>query len=215
MGPSRPERSLWAANLKRSCPLRVNLRPLLPCAERPLRSEEPTPTHKPGMCHNATLVAQGMPSSQVAAFQPRALGYHGQEQEGREGHQVHDPLQHRRPSGAQADRPHQPGRGRQDLLPHPLSASGRPGTIETTATAGMVRPMLASAEPSARFMPVCKRLSRAARKARAAATGAWRSNPAAASAPSGSHTPPAGTGCMPDDRARMPPLARRQAGCRR
>ena len=37
--------------------------------------------------------------------------------------------------------------------------------METTATAGMVRPMLASAEPSARFMLVCKRLSRAARKA--------------------------------------------------
>ena len=64
-------------------------------------------------------------------------------------------------------------------------------TIETTAMAGMVRPMLDSAEPTARFMPVCKRLRRAARNATAAATGAWRSNPAAGSAPSGSHTPPA------------------------
>ena len=34
------------------------------------------------------------------------------------------------------------------------SARGVPSTIYTTATAGIVKPMLASAEPSARFMLV-------------------------------------------------------------
>ena len=37
--------------------------------------------------------------------------------------------------------------------------------IETIATAGIVKPMLAKAEPSARFRLVCRRLTRAARSA--------------------------------------------------
>src|SRR5205814_847005 len=45
------------------------------------------------------------------------------------------------------------------------SASGNPMKIATAATAGMVRPMLASAEPSARFRLVCMRLRNAARTA--------------------------------------------------
>ena len=45
------------------------------------------------------------------------------------------------------------------------SVSGTSSRMETTATAGIVSPMLASAEPSARFRLVCSRLSRAARSA--------------------------------------------------
>ena len=43
--------------------------------------------------------------------------------------------------------------------------SGSPSSIDTTATAGTVSPMLASAEPSARFRLVCMRLAAAARTA--------------------------------------------------
>ena len=54
------------------------------------------------------------------------MWHHGQEQEGREDHQVHDPLQHRRPPGAQGDHPHRQGQRRQDLLPHPQPERERP-----------------------------------------------------------------------------------------
>ena len=44
------------------------------------------------------------------------------------------------------------------LLSYPNpSVRGVPSTIETAATAGMVRSMVASAEPSAKFWAVCKR----------------------------------------------------------
>lgn len=42
------------------------------------------------------------------------------------------------------------------------SVSGAPVQMNTAATVGIVRPMLASAEPSARFMLVCSRFARAA-----------------------------------------------------
>src|SRR4029079_17258732 len=50
------------------------------------------------------------------------------------------------------------------LLPSP-SSRGCCSAIETTATAGIVRPILASADPSARFKLVCSRLDRDARTA--------------------------------------------------
>ena len=49
-----------------------------------------------------------------------------------------------------------------DLMSRP-SVSVQPVASETMATAGIVSPMLASAEPSARFRLVCSRLARAAR----------------------------------------------------
>jgi len=45
------------------------------------------------------------------------------------------------------------------------SVRDHPVASDTMATAGMVRPMLASAEPSARFRLVCMRLRAAARRA--------------------------------------------------
>ena len=45
------------------------------------------------------------------------------------------------------------------------SVSGKPNHTAVSATAGMVKPILAKAEPSARFKLVCKRLALAARKA--------------------------------------------------
>ena len=45
------------------------------------------------------------------------------------------------------------------------NSSGRSSSTAATTTMGIVNPMLASAEPMARFMLVCKRLARAARMA--------------------------------------------------
>ena len=52
-----------------------------------------------------------------------------------------------------------------DALASSPSVSVQPVLMETMATAGMVRPMLASAEPRARLRLVCRRLARAARSA--------------------------------------------------
>ncbi|OQC07353.1 MAG: hypothetical protein BWX79_01901 [Alphaproteobacteria bacterium ADurb.Bin100] len=48
------------------------------------------------------------------------------------------------------------------------SVSVQPVASATMATAGIVSPMLASAEPMARFRLVCRRLARAARRAASA-----------------------------------------------
>ena len=50
-------------------------------------------------------------------------------------------------------------------LPLRPRTSGRSNAIEATATTGIVSPILASADPSARFMLVCSRSARAARTA--------------------------------------------------
>ncbi len=51
-----------------------------------------------------------------------------------------------------------------DFVSMPM-VTGMPVIIDTIATAGMARPMLASAEPKARLRLVCKRFFRAACKA--------------------------------------------------
>ena len=49
--------------------------------------------------------------------------------------------------------------------PNGRQLNGRANTIDTIATTGIVRPMLASADPSARLKLVCRRLASAARTA--------------------------------------------------
>ncbi len=68
---------------------------------------------------------------------------------------MNDALKNGRAACAKRDHGHQQGKGEEHaFLGTQAKGRGSPRTIDTSATAGMVRPMLARADPRARFMLV-------------------------------------------------------------
>ena len=95
----------------------------------------------------------------------RLLRHHGEEQERREDHERTTPsIMLVRPR-AEPDRADEEGqREQRDVLRRPgRGSAGYPRSRHTATTTGIVRPMLASAEPRARFMLVCRRSASAER----------------------------------------------------
>ena len=117
------------------------------------------PSIMPGTGPPLIILLVGVPASRSGAD--------GEEEEGGEQDQVDAALQQRRPArdhgqhadhhGQREQRPSGCARGR--------AAAARRSQIDATAIAGMVRPMLAIAEPSARLRLVWTRSRRAARTA--------------------------------------------------
>ena len=91
-------------------------------------------------------------------------GNGGENQEGGEDHEVDGALQDVGSAGAERDAADEKvsTSSTRSLGDRP-SVRGRPSAMESTATTGMVKPMLARAEPSARLRLVCRRSERAAR----------------------------------------------------
>ena len=154
-------------------PARAQERPDRGGARHGLHVAPPDPVLARGAARRAErLVLLGQAREQEAK---RAAGdgrrrtrrHHGEEQEHREDHQVHDALQHRGAAGAERDHADQQRQRQQHLLLRRRARARAAAAARSRRRRppGWSSPMVASADPSARFRLVCSRSARAARTA--------------------------------------------------